>query len=64
MPPGAQQTGPAAQRGPGVGQRPQDMADQDDIEPPLPHGGFGGVPDQERRVPPGELGAGPLDHAG
>ncbi len=58
-----EQSAPVPQDTAGIGQRPQHMADKDDVEALLPDRRGGRVPDQERGVPPGQLGAGEVDHA-
>lgn len=62
-PAGAQQSAPVPQDAPGVGQRPQHMAAEQDVEQLLTDGRCRSVTDQEHRVTPGELGAGQVDHA-
>ncbi len=51
------------QDAPGVGQRPQDVPHEHDVEPLLADGRCRRVTEQEHRVASGELGAGQVDHA-
>lgn len=59
-----QQAEPVLQGRRRIGQQPNDVPGHDDVEHPLPDRGPGGVPDDDLRTGPGELGTGPVGHAG